>query len=237
MTDYRYMEKQVEIQERMRTILIDWLVEVHMKFTLLPETLYLAVNLIDRFLEKVSVRKNQLQLVGMTCLFIASKYEEIYPPECNDFVYISANAYTREEIFEMEQKILNTLNFSLTAPTSLYFLRRFSKAARSDYKAHTLCKYILELCLLDMKMLKYKPSMIAASSVLLARIMIGNEQIWTPTLKHYTRYDQTDLYECVREQANLVILNQNSNQAAYRKYSLVRFDSVAQIKVPIGKIP
>lgn len=231
------MENQVEIQDRMRAILIDWLIEVHLKFTLLPETLYLAVNLIDRFLERVGVRKNQLQLVGMTCLFIASKYEEIYPPECNDFVYISANAYSREDIFEMEQKILNTLNFSLTAPTSLYFLRRFSKAARSDYKAHTLCKYILELCLLDIKMLKYKPSMIAASSVLLARIMMGIDELWNSTLQHYTKYEQCELYECVRDQASLIITNQNSKQAAFRKYSLGRFDSVALIKVPQENLP
>lgn len=237
MSNFRYMENQVEIQDRMRSILIDWLIEVHLKFTLLPETLYLAVNLIDRFLERVGVRKTQLQLVGMTCLFIASKYEEIYPPECNDFVYIAANAYSREDIFEMEQNILNTLNFSLTAPTSLYFLRRFSKAARSDYRAHTLCKYILELSLIDIKMLKYKPSMIAASSVLLARIMLNIDDRWTSTLKYYTRYESGDLSECVRDQAKLIVENQNTKQAAFRKYCLGRFDNVALIKVQEENLP
>lgn len=236
MANPNYMENQYEIQERMRGILIDWLIEVHLKFELLPETMYLAVNMIDRFLEKVSVRKSQLQLVGMTCLFIAAKYEEIYPPECNDFVYVSANAYTREEIFEMEQKILNTLNFSLTAPTSIYFLRRFSKAARSDYRTHSLCKYILELSLVDMRMLKYKPSMIAAASIILSRIMMDIDEIWTPTLQHYTRYEPNDLIECALCQVDLLKASQTKKQAPFKKYSLSRFNSVALIPVPEEKI-
>lgn len=83
-----YMEQnQSQINERMRSILVDWLVEVHLKFKLVPETLYLTVNLIDRFLERQpNVSRPKLQLVGVTCLLIASKYEEIYPPELRDLV-------------------------------------------------------------------------------------------------------------------------------------------------------
>lgn len=230
-----YFQNQSEITEKMRAILIDWMLEVHLKFRLLPETMFLAVNLIDRFLERVDVKKSQLQLVGMACLFIASKYEEIYPPECRDFVYIADNAYTREEIFEMEQKILNVLDFALTAPTSLYFLRRFSKAAHSDYKTHTLCKYIIELSLLDLKMLQYKPSEVASASVLLARIMTKQQTLWTPTLEHYTTYRMDNLESCVRDQARLVDQCQHGKlQAAFRKYSHQKFDEVATILVPPG---
>lgn len=228
-----YFKNQDEITEKMRAILIDWMLEVHLKFRLLPETMFLAVNLIDRFLERVNVKKSHLQLVGMACLFIASKYEEIYPPECNDFVYIADNAYTREEIFEMEQRILNVLEFALTAPTSLYFLRRFSKAAHSDYKTHTLCKYIIELSLLDMKMLQYRPSEIASSSVLLARIMTQQPTLWTSTLEHYTTYNVSQLEQCVKDQAKLIDQCSNGKlQAAYRKYAHQKFDSVATIEVP-----
>ena len=91
-----YMSKQTDINAKMRAILIDWLVEVHLKFKLMPETLYLTVNLIDRFLEREADARNKLQLVGVTAMFIASKYEEIYAPECRDFVYISDKAYTRD---------------------------------------------------------------------------------------------------------------------------------------------
>mgnify|MGYP002049273354 CR=1 FL=1 len=86
----------------MRGILIDWLVEVHMKFRLASSTLYHCVWLIDRYCSTEQVMRAQLQLVGVTAMFIASKYEEIYAPECRDFVYISDKAYTREQILSME---------------------------------------------------------------------------------------------------------------------------------------
>ena len=86
----------------MRGILIDWLVNVHLKFKLLPDTLYIAVNLIDRFIERKHVLREELQLVGSSAMFIASKYEEIYPPELNDFVFNCDNLYTKEQILDME---------------------------------------------------------------------------------------------------------------------------------------
>ena len=92
----KYMKYQEDINPFMREILTDWLIEVHLKFKLQPETLYLTMNLIDRFLSKTSINRKNLQLVGVTANFIAAKYEEIYPPNVNDFVYISDNAYTRD---------------------------------------------------------------------------------------------------------------------------------------------
>ena len=96
-------EMQTDIHEKMRAILVDWLVDVHYKFKLVPETLYLTINLIDRYLQKEPVTRQQLQLVGVTAMLIASKYEEIYAPIVKDFVYITDNAYTKEEILSMER--------------------------------------------------------------------------------------------------------------------------------------
>lgn len=101
-----YMERQNDIHEKMRSILIDWLVEVHLKFKLVPESLYLTVNLIDRYLEKEQVSRQKLQLIGVTAMLIACKYEEIYPPIVKDFVYITDNAYSKEEILATERKML-----------------------------------------------------------------------------------------------------------------------------------
>jgi len=122
-----YMKNQSDINEKMRAILIDWLVEVHLKFKLYPETLYLTVNLIDRYLEKEEVLRQHLQLVGVTSMLIASKYEEIYAPEVRDFVYITDKAYTKEEILEMEGRILTKIEFNVTTPSSYRFLERFCK--------------------------------------------------------------------------------------------------------------
>ena len=93
-----YMKQQVDINEKMRGILVDWIVEVHLRFKLLPETLFLTVNLIDRYLQKTQIMRTRLQLVAVGALLIASKYEEIYVPELSDFAYISDNAYTTKEI-------------------------------------------------------------------------------------------------------------------------------------------
>ena len=108
-----YMSKQEDINEKMRSILIDWLVEVHLKFKLVPETLFLTVNLIDRYLMKNQVTRQKLQLIGVTAMLVASKYEEIYAPIVKDFVYITDNAYSKEEILEMERKMLQTLDFNI----------------------------------------------------------------------------------------------------------------------------
>lgn len=122
-----YMEKQPHINERMRSILVDWLVEVHLKFELIPQTLYLTVNLIDRYLERKEVPRSKLQLVGVTSLFIASKYEEIYPAPLREHVFICDHAYTSNEILGMEHEIPETLKYQVTVPTAHTFLVRFLK--------------------------------------------------------------------------------------------------------------
>ena len=112
--DPNYMkETQQDINEKMRSILIDWLVEVHLKFKLVPESLYLTVNIIDRYLEREQVNRSKLQLVGVTAMLIACKYEEIYPPIVKDFVFITDNAYNKEEILRMERKMLSCLDFDV----------------------------------------------------------------------------------------------------------------------------
>mmetsp|Transcript_32763 Transcript_32763/g.31990 ORF Transcript_32763/g.31990 Transcript_32763/m.31990 type:complete len:122 (+) Transcript_32763:403-768(+) len=113
LADGAYMKNQRDISESMRAILVDWLVDVHRKFKLLPETLFLTVNIIDRFLSKRQIDRSKLQLVGITSLLISTKYEEIYPPTIKDFVYICDNTYAREEIILMEQQILFDLDFDI----------------------------------------------------------------------------------------------------------------------------
>ena len=194
--------RQFDINAKMRAILIDWLVEVHHKFKLRPETMYLTVHLIDRYLEKEAVQRNKLQLVGITAMFVASKYEEIYAPECRDFVYISDKAYTREQILSTEGNMLAKLNFQLTAPNAYVFLKRFCKVAGvlSAQRTHAdlLASYLVELTLQEYDMLKYLPSTIAASAVFLALKTLGKEP-WTSDLAQHAGYSEAALMPCVRE--------------------------------------
>lgn len=126
------MDSQPEVNENMRAILVDWLVDVHTKFELSPETFYLTINIIDRFLAVKIVPRKELQLVGISAMLIASKYEEIWAPEVNDFVCLSDRAYTHGQILIMEKKILGKLEWTLTVPTLYVFLVRFIKASLPD---------------------------------------------------------------------------------------------------------
>lgn len=172
---FGYMRSQTDVNEKMRAMLFDWLVEVHHKFKLLPETMFLTVNLVDRYLEKEAVQRTKLQLVGVTAMLIATKYEEIYPPEVKDFVYITDKAYTREEIIEMESTILRTLEFNITTVSPLRFLERFSRISDMPEKSFNMAKYLVELPIIEYRMLRYKPSLIAASAVYLTNKILNLE--------------------------------------------------------------
>lgn len=163
-----YMESQPDINSRMRSILVDWLVEVHMKFRLVPETLFLSVNIIDRYCSLVSVKRSKLQLVGVTALLVACKYEEIYPPEVRDCVYITDRAYSRQEVLDMEQDIVNRLKFKFTVPTAHPFLKRFLQITKASKMAIPAASYFMERTLQEDDLLQFRPSLVAASAVSLA---------------------------------------------------------------------
>lgn len=122
------MLKQSEINEQMRVILVDWLIDVHVRFKLQTETLHIAVNLIDRFLARRQIRRNEMQLLGVTAMVIAAKYQEIYPPTIEDFVYMTDDACSKPQVIKMEEHVLRELDFSINFPTPNYFLEVFARA-------------------------------------------------------------------------------------------------------------
>ncbi|XVF45028.1 hypothetical protein PTKIN_Ptkin02bG0172900 [Pterospermum kingtungense] len=150
---HNYLEKvQKDITVNMREILIEWLVEVTEEYKLVSDTLYLTVSFIDRFLSSHVISRNKLQLLGVSCMFIASKYEEITPPHIDEFCYITDNSYTKEEVVQMEKDILKLLNFEVGGnPTTRNFLRTLMRAAQEKDKvsARTVSvNYTLRLSLL-----------------------------------------------------------------------------------------
>lgn len=167
-----YMDNQAEIQWSMRSVLMDWLVQVHHRFSLLPETLFLCVNYIDRFLSCKIVSLGKLQLVGATAIFIAAKYEEINCPSVQEIVYMVDGGYTVDEILKAERFMLSMLKFELGWPGPMSFLRRISKADDYDLETRTLAKYFLEVTIMDERFVGCPPSFIAAGAHCLARMML-----------------------------------------------------------------
>lgn len=167
-----YMDHQEDLEWKMRGILIDWLIEVHTRFRLLPETLFLAVNIIDRFLSSKVVPLDKLQLVGVTAMFIASKYEEVLSPHIGNFVHVADDGFTVDEVLSAERYTLSTLKYDLSYPNPMNFLRRISKADNYDIQTRTLGKYLMEISLLDHRFMQYRQSHIAAAAMYLARMIL-----------------------------------------------------------------
>ncbi|KAL0739483.1 hypothetical protein Bca4012_015693 [Brassica carinata] len=223
-----YMAQQFDITDKMRAILIDWLIEVHDKFELMNETLYLTVNLIDRFLSKQAVVRKKLQLVGLVALLLACKYEEVSVPIVEDLVVISDKAYTRNDVLEMEKIMLNTLQFNMSLPTQYPFLKRFLKAAQADKKLEMLASFLIELALVDYEMLRYPPSLLAASAVYTAQCTIHGFGEWNSTCEFHSHYSENQLRECSRRMVNLhQKATTDKLTGVRRKYSSSKFGYVA----------
>ena len=223
-----YMQKiQKEINERMRIILLDWLVDVQLKFKLLPETLFLTINIIDRYLSKTPATKENLQLIGITSMLIACKYEEIYFPEIKDFIYMTDNTYSKDEVLKMEYDILKKLEFNITNPSSLKFLEIYNYYLKLDNKIYYLVKYFLELSLLNYKQIKYSPSIISTSAIYLAKkqeILFVENELW-----NVSGYKFEDIEECYKDLKEYIFqLNKSQYLAVKRKFSSEKFYSVSK---------
>lgn len=167
-----YMDHQDELEWKTRSILVDWLIEVHTRFHLLPETLFLAISIIDRFLSEKVVQLDRVQLVGITAMFIASKYEEVLSPHVGNFKHVADNGFSEAEILAAERFILQTLEYDLSYPNPMNFLRRISKADNYDIQTRTVAKYLLEISVVDRRFMLYRPSHVAAAAMYLARLIL-----------------------------------------------------------------
>ncbi|KAL1533584.1 cyclin-A1-4-like [Salvia divinorum] len=231
-----FMERvQKDINASMRAILIDWLIEVAEEYRLVPDTLYLTVNYIDRYLSGNVMDRQRLQLLGIACMMIASKYEEICAPQVEEFCYITDNTYVKEEVLQMESTVLNFLKFEMTAPTVKCFLRRFVQVAQEVTEVplmqlECMANYVAELSLLEYSMLCFAPSLIAAASIFLARyILLPTKRPWNATLRHYTLYQPVELHDCVLALHGFCCNSSNSSLPAIReKYSQHKYKIVAK---------
>lgn len=216
---------------RMRAVLADWLVEVQQQFKLQQETLFLTLSIVDRYLacEGRFLFKSQLQLLGVSAMFIAAKIEEIFAPEVNDFVYVTDDAYTKEEVKHMELKILAALNWDFSAPLGINFLRRYSRAGDVSPLQHNLAKFSLELGLQEYQLLGVPASQQAAASLHLSLLLLApGPKVWSPTLQHYSGYTAAQLEPTVSLLAAMMSRAPTTKlQAVRTKYRDSKFHRVS----------
>ncbi|KAL8205590.1 hypothetical protein R6Q57_009141 [Mikania cordata] len=232
-----YMEIQTDITPVMRGILINWLIEVHLKFDLMQETLYLMVTLLDFYLSAVTIKRTEMQLVGLTSLLLASKYEDFWHPRVMELISISAETYTKEQMLAMETTILKTLNFRLNLPTPYVFILRFLKAAQGGKKFENLAFFLIELCLVEYDALHYKPSLLCASAIYVARCTLHLTPTWTPLLCKHSKYQEFQIRDC----AEMVLqfhqaARKSVLRVTYDKYTSSTNCKVALIK-PLDRLP
>jgi cyclin A len=231
--DNDYLKKvQSEIKDTSRGFLVEWIIDVHRKFRLLPETLYVTVSIIDRFLSKQSLKKAQLHMLGVASLLIATKYEEIYPPDLKDLRSISENKFTKEDVLQMEFQILTTLQFDFLVPSSLRFLERYRKLSTtaSEDQVFFFAQYLCEISLLDAFLLKHKQSEIAAAAFILSARAIKKVNAWNADMEKWTCYKEKDLKEAIDDVKQFACeVNPKFLSTLKYKFQKPEYLSVAQI--------
>lgn len=196
----------------MRSILVDWLIEVAEEYKLMPETLFLSVAYTDRCLVRMPIERRELQLVGVTCLFIAAKYEEIYAPEIEELCYITDNSYERNQIIRKEREILKHLDFSLTIPTTNTFTSMFLTWSAAGNKCVNLASLLSELTLLNGEFLEF-PSFINAAAV----VFLAN---------FYTQSEADALYGTCDSDISVLLKCIGTLHDKFKKYSLSGLSSI-----------
>ena len=204
---YNYMKEQKEVNQQMRSILIDWLIDVHFKFGFTDETLFMTVSIIDRYLSVNQISRMKLQLLGITALLIACKHEEIDLPKIDDFTYITDNAYVKDEVIHMENEVLKVLNFSLLYPSPIKFYEYLSVNFGFDKKMHLMGKYLMESFLVDLKYIKYKPSIISSACIYIVMKFFKkknyqesyNNKFYSLITDENAKYSEHDVKDCAKD--------------------------------------
>ena len=246
--DANYLEYQPEINEKMRAILIDWLIDVNNRFHYKEETLYTTIYIMDRYLSKKVIKRKRFQLLGITSLFIASKLNEIYFRRISDYSFISDNTYTQDEIKIMEEDISKTLNFDFLFPSPLSFFEILSKklGIYEDLNSYYYGQCLMQTFLMDIRSLNYSYSTIACTCCYIVMKFYKNENYKICynskfyTVKKINIYSDINSYiikECAKNICSVISEYFNSNiQATFNKFKDYQFYKDIKAILYISKI-
>lgn len=202
---------------------INFFISFQTEFRLRQETLYLCINIFDRYIQKMTLENKlsqDLNLIALTCLFISSKYEEIYIPYIKEFLDVFKNKYTKRDIFLKEDKILSALDFQILTSSPLLFLRIFCQYGNeNEYENKEIleeidlyffgAQFFLEICLIEPKFCALKPSLQAAICLYLSRKCLLNyigkyQKVWTFELVFKTNYSEIQIKKNIKIAINTI---------------------------------
>lgn len=238
------MTRNIESFQKMRTILIDWILEVHHKYRLQLSTLWLTVSIIDRFLVKEPVPRQRMQLAGITALFIACKFEEIHSPEVRDCVYLTDNVYTRQDVIDMENQILTSIDYQLHVPTAYHFMVRFLNRIGATDRLRHMAHFTAERSLQENDIFNCNCKVYAAAAVYVALRTAhadkGSEfNVWTPALQEESGLKEEDIFPYARLMSirnNEIPPPSTSSrrkiEAVKKKYSEAKYHFISNITFP-----
>ncbi len=220
-----FMENQTDINNRMRAIVVNWMIEVHDRFKLLPDTLFLSVIIFDRYMSIINnIKKERLQLIGVTSLLIACKYEEIFSPEVRDFVCILDRTYEKEDLMEQENLMLKILKFEVTYPTSLRYFEILRVEFGIEEKYYNYGHYLLELCLIDCRFSRYMQAIIA-TTVCFFLLKIYYKISFKHFIGKYIKIKESEIKECLIDICFLIDNIDNSiYPAVNKKYKKISYE-------------
>ena len=229
---FGYMANQPEINEIMRAILIDWIIDVHLRFNLRQDTLLMTIWLIDAYLSFALVQRDKLQLLGITCLLISGKAHEIYYPQHNKLLEMTDNAYIKEEMLTMENEILKKLNFFIVCPNPIDFYNILSKMFNFEKKQYYLGNYFIEAALINYPILKYSSSVIASSCAYLVMKYYkinGYQKLYNNFIVN-EKCPEDVIKDAAKEIYFLVgNLSKSKFKSVKKKFSLTQFENVSEI--------
>ena len=212
-----FIENQKEINNRMRAIVVNWMIDVHDRFKLLPDTLFLSVIFFDRYMSEVKdIKKEKLQLIGVTSLLIACKYEEIFSPEIRDFVCILDRTFEREDLIGQENYMLKILKFEITFPTSLRYYEILRIEFDIEDKYYNYGIYLLTLILIDSRFSKYTQAVIATTVCFLLKKIFYQTSI-KDFMGKFVKIKEDEIKNCLIDICFLLFYIDNSIYTAVDK--------------------
>ena len=210
-----YMNQQNDINDKMRAILVDWIIDVHYRYGF-----------------KRKILKKNFQLLGISSLFISCKENEIYYPGTQGFVNMTNKAYTKHELLKIEAHVLNVLDFEILSPSADEFYNILAKSFDFNKEQKFLGEYFMDSSLIDYSMLKYRPSIIAMACAYIVMKFYGIKKYKDLYSSNMVMKEspQKAIKDCARDLCFLVKnLSNSSLKATKEKYSLEQFGKVAYL--------